>query len=167
MRDSSGNHCHITEKRMSLIMKSLYRIAILAIAGIILTSCLSGILDFSFRESQELIVPANGETYYFEVEATQETKTSFSDRLWSFEYRVLIDGIIYNQQIVNIILTNEHIYTGDVFTVPFDVPANETEIQRRITVEALKALDDKYYHYHVDAPEENWQLVWAATQEGR
>ncbi|MBQ9310966.1 MAG: hypothetical protein IJ222_08955 [Bacteroidales bacterium] len=147
-------------------MKKLF---ILAIAGLLIfTGCLSHIYDVRFPDNGEVVtIPSTEGSYYFEVTAGPETKTSFSTRLWSFEYRVLIDNIIINQQMVNIVLTNEHIHEGDIFKVDFTVPANDSSEQRNVVVEVLKARDSRYYEYHVDANDNDWQVVWKAIQLGR
>ena len=141
---------------------------ILAIAGLfLLTGCLSHIYDVQFPKDSEVgTIPSAEGSYYFEVTAGPETKTSFSTRLWSFEYRVLIDNVIINQQMVNIVLANEHIHEGDIFKVDFTVPANDSSEQRNVVVEVLKARDSRHYEYHVDANDNDWQVVWEAIQLG-
>ena len=132
------------------------------------TGCLAHIYDVRFPDNSEVVtIPSAGGSYYFEVLAGPETKTSFEDRLWSFEYRILFDGTIYDQQIANILLVNEHIHEGDSFKVDFTIPANDSSEQRDVIVEVLKARDSHFYYYHVDANENDWQVVWRAIQLGR
>ena len=132
------------------------------------TGCLAHIYDVRFPDNSEVVtIPSAGGSYYFEVLAGPETKTSFEDRLWSFEYRILFDGTIYDQQIANISLVNEHIHEGDSFKVDFTIPANDSSEQRDVIVEVLKARDSHFYYYHVDANENDWQVVWRAIQLGR
>ena len=132
------------------------------------TGCLAHIYDVRFPDNSEVVtIPSAGGSYFFEVLAGPETKTSFEDRLWSFEYRILFDGTIYDQQIANISLVNEHIHEGDSFKVDFTIPANDSSEQRDVIVEVLKARDSHFYYYHVDANENDWQVVWRAIQLGR
>lgn len=132
------------------------------------TGCLAHIYDVRFPDNSEVVtIPSAGGSYYFEVLAGPETKTSFEDRLWSFEYRILFDDTIYDQQIANISLVNEHIYEGDSFKVDFTIPANDSFEQRDVTVEVLKARNLNYYQYHVDASDKDWQVVWRGEQLGR
>ena len=132
------------------------------------TGCLAHIYDVRFPDNSEVVtIPSAGGSYYFEVLAGPETKTSFEDRLWSFEYRILFDGTIYDQQIANISLVNEHIHEGDSFKVDYTIPANDSSEQRDVIVEVLKARDSHFYYYHVDANENDWQVVWRAIQLGR
>ena len=145
------------------------KLFILAITGVLVfTGCLAHIYDVRFPDNSEVVtIPSAGGSYYFEVLAGPETKTSFEDRLWSFEYRILFDGTIYDQQIANISLVNEHIHEGDSFKVDFTIPANDSSEQRDVIVEVLKARDSHFYYYHVDANENDWQVVWRAIQLGR
>ena len=132
------------------------------------TGCLGKIHDVSFPDNSEVVtIPSAGGSYYFEVFAGPETKTSFEDRLWSFEYRILFNDTIFDQQIANISLVNEHIHEGDSFKVDFTIPANDSSEQRDVIVEVLKARDSHFYYYHVDANENDWQVVWRAIQLGR
>ena len=145
------------------------KLFILAITGVLVfTGCLAHIYDVRFPDNTEVVtIPSSGGSYYFEVWAGPETKTSFEDRLWSFEYRILFDDTIYDQQIANISLVNEHIHEGDSFKVDFTIPANDSSEQRDVTVEVLKARNLNYYQYHVDASDKDWQVVWRGKQLGR
>lgn len=145
------------------------KLFILAITGVLVfTGCLAHIYDVRFPDNSEVVtIPSAGGSYYFEVLAGPETKTSFEDRLWSFEYRILFDDTIYDQQIANISLVNEHIHEGDSFKVDFTIPANDSSEQREVVVEVLKAMDSDYYNYHVDASDNNWLVVWRGKQLGR
>ena len=145
------------------------KLFILAITGVLVfTGCLAHIYDVRFPDNTEVVtIPSAGGSYYFEVWAGPETKTSFEDRLWSFEYRILFDDTIYDQQIANISLVNEHIHEGDSFKVDFTIPANDSSEQRDVTVEVLKARNLNYYQYHVDASDKDWQVVWRGKQLGR
>ncbi|MBR1575884.1 MAG: hypothetical protein IJ654_05470 [Bacteroidales bacterium] len=142
---------------------------ILALAGLLIfTGCLSHIYDVQFPDNSEVVtIPSTEGSYYFEVTAGPETKTSFETRLLNSEYRVIIDKAIINQQMVDIFLADEHINEGDVFKVDFNVPANESLEQRNVVVEVLKAMDSRRYKYHVDANDNDWQVVWKAIQLGR
>ena len=132
------------------------------------TGCLAHIYDVRFPDNSEVVtIPSAGGSYFFEVLAGPETKTSFEDRLWSFEYRILFDDTIYDQQIANISSVNEHIHEGDSFKVEFTIPANDSSEQRDVTVEVLKARNLNYYQYHVDASDKDWQVVWRGKQFGR
>ena len=147
-------------------MKKLF---ILAITGVLVfTGCLAHVYDVRFPDNSEVVtIPSAGGSYYFEVFAGPETKTSFEDRLWSFEYRILFNDTIFDQQIANISLVNEHIHEGDSFKVDFTIPANESSEQRDVTTEVLKARNLNYYQYHVDASDKDWQVVWKGKQLGR
>ena len=140
----------------------------LVITGVLaFTGCLSQIFDVRFSDSSEVVtIPSAGGSYYFEVFAGPETKTSFEDRLWSFEYRILIDNTIIDQQMANISLVNQHIHEGDSFRVDYTITANESSEQREVIVEVLKAMDSDYYEYHVDASEKGWRVIWRGIQLG-
>ena len=145
------------------------KLFILAITGVLVfTGCLGKIHDVRFPDNIEVVtIPSAGGTYYFEVLAGPETKTSFIDRLWSFEYRIIFDDTIFDQQMANIELVNDHIHEGDHFKVDFTIPANESSELRDVIVEVLKARDSHFYYYHVDASGKDWQVVWRAIQLGR
>lgn len=150
-----------------MYIRIIHNIGFAAAAVLLLTGCLAHIYDVSFPSADDdIIVPSEGGTYFFEVEAGKETKTSFEDRLLSFEYRIDIDGDIVDQQIVNITSFNVRILEGDVFKVDFVIPSNESACERDIVVEVLKATDNKYYESHVTADSKEWQVVWRATQSG-
>lgn len=149
-------------------MKRLFQIALFISLCSFFSGCLSHIYEVILPDSSMVItIPADGGTYSFEVKAGPETKTSFADRLWSFEYRISIDGSIIDQQVVNIDQEMVHIHEGDTFTVNFTIPANQSAEHRSIIVEALKARNENYYAYHVDADDNDWKLVWQGIQLGR
>lgn len=148
-------------------MRIIYNIGLAAAMVLLVTGCFSHIYDVTFLYDNDVVtVPSDGGTYFFEVEAGKRTKTTFEDRLLSFEYTINIDGDVIDRQIVNISSVDVHIHEGDVFKVDFVVPANESAGQRNIIVETLKAKDNHYWKYHVDADDEEWQVVWRATQSG-
>lgn len=148
-------------------MKHFLSFCLIAVIGTFFTGCLSDTYEVMLPDSKDIItVPADGGAYSFTVVAGPRTKTSFEDRLWSFEYRISVDGNIIDQRIANISIPNERIHEGDAFNVDFTVPANETAAQRSIMVEALKAENGNRYHYHVDADDKGWKLVWQGVQLG-
>ena len=144
------------------------KLFILAITGVLVfTGCLAHIYDVRFPDNSEVVtIPSAGGSYYFEVLAGPETKTSLIYRLWSFEYRILFDDTIFDQQMANIEV-NEPIVEGDRFKVDFTIPTNDSSEHRDVIVEVLKARDSHFYYYHVDANENDWQVVWRAIQLGR
>ena len=95
------------------------------------SGCLAHIYDVNFPDNSEVAtIPYAQGSYYFEVTAGPKTRTSFEDRLWSFEYRVLIDNAVFDQQMVNIGLPNEDIHEGDVFKVEFIRNVNRKRYQK-------------------------------------
>ena len=136
------------------------------------------ILDIFFSISPflpiktDLVIPAEGGSYYFEVEAIEaiETKTSFWNFLRAFEYRVMVDENITEQELLQISAVNDYIEPGDKYKVEFEVPENAEQQERNIRVDILLAKDNTVYDSfygnddHVDPGDNTWETIWEAVK---
>ena len=129
-------------------------------------------LEIEFHKQTDLVIPAEGGSYYFEVEAIEaiETKTSFGNFLRAFEYRVMVDENIIEQELLQISAVNDYIEPGDKYKVEFEVPENAEQQERNIRVDILLAKDNKVYDSfygnddHVDPGDNTWETIWEAVQ---
>ena len=85
-----------------------FRLLFLILISITTQSCLSSFYDVEFKKEDGIIIPAEGGTYHFVINAV-ETKTTFSSVLRRFEYRVIIEEDIIDQQLVDIWILDAHI----------------------------------------------------------
>ena len=144
-----------------------FRYILILLFAFSLQSCLGSFYDIEFHKDTDIVIPADGGTYHFEVEAV-ETKTSFSSVLRRFEYRIIIDGEVIDQQLVHIRISNAHIEVGDQWEIEFNVPQNETLTQREVRVEVIVEKDyrpnESRDSNKIDPGNNSWQTVWEAIQ---
>ena len=98
----------------------------------LLNACNHPDLDIQFNKESDIVIPAEGGAYYFEVETIEvvETKTSFGNFLRAFEYRVIVGEEIIDQQLLQFSAHNDYIEPGDKFKVDFDIPENVSSEER-------------------------------------
>ena len=108
-----------------------FRLLFLILISFTTQSCLNSFYDVEFKKEDGIIIPAEGGTYHFVINAV-ETKTSFSSVLRRFEYRVMIEETIIDQQLVDIWILNAHIQVGDQWEIEFSVPENNTSVDRTV-----------------------------------
>ena len=138
----------------------------------LLNACNHPDLDIQFNKESDIVIPAEGGSYYFEVEAIEaiETKTSFGNFLRAFEYRVMVDENIIEQELLQISAVNDYIEPGDKYKVEFEVPENAEQQERNIRVDILLAKDNTVYDSfygnddHVDPGDNTWETIWEAVQ---
>jgi len=157
-------------------MKPFSRFLLITAGWFVFNCCVKPIhLEVCFFEETEEVVSSEGGIYYFDYKYVP-TKTSVSPSYQAFEYRISIDGVFYEQQIVYLshstVDLNPHVEAlyidgfDQVCRCSFKVPANDSSHPRRVTVETLTAKDCGYYKDHVDPGDNTWQRVWLATQLG-
>ena len=138
----------------------------------LLNACNHPDLDIQFNKESDIVIPAEGGAYYFEVETIEvvETKTSFGNFLRAFEYRVFVGEEIIDQQLLQFSAYNDYIEPGDKFKVDFDIPENVSSEERSVRVDILLAKDKNVYDIfygnddHVDPGDNTWETVWEAVQ---
>ena len=142
-----------------------FRLVFLILISFTMQSCLSSFYDVEFKKEAGIIIPAEGGTYHFVINAV-ETKTSFSSGLRRFEYRVMIEETIIDQQLVDIWISNAHIQVGDQWEIEFSVPENNTSLDRTVRVETIIERDYRFNEdvIEFDPGDNTWQTVWEAVQ---
>ena len=142
-----------------------FRLVFLILISFTMQSCLSSFYDVEFKKEDGIIIPAEGGTYHFVINAV-ETKTSFSSGLRRFEYRVMIEETIIDQQLVDIWISNAHIQVGDQWEIEFSVPENNTSLDRTVRVETIIERDYRFNEdvIEFDPGDNTWQTVWEAVQ---
>lgn len=142
-----------------------FRLLFLILISFTMQSCLSSFYDVEFKKEDGIIIPAEGGTYHFVINAV-ETKTSFSSGLRRFEYRVMIEETIIDQQLVDIWISNAHIQVGDQWEIEFSVPENNTSLDRTVRVETIIERDYRFNEdvIEFDPGDNTWQTVWEAVQ---
>ena len=142
-----------------------FRLLFLILISFTMQSCLSSFYDVEFKKEDGIIIPAEGGTYHFVINAV-ETKTSFSSGLRRFEYRVMMEETIIDQQLVDIWISNAHIQVGDQWEIEFSVPENNTSLDRTVRVETIIERDYRFNEdvIEFDPGDNTWQTVWEAVQ---
>lgn len=142
-----------------------FRLVFLILISFTMQSCLSSFYDVEFKKEDGIIIPAEGGTYHFVINAV-ETKTSFSSGLRRFEYRVMMEETIIDQQLVDIWISNAHIQVGDQWEIEFSVPENNTSLDRTVRVETIIERDYRFNEdvIEFDPGDNTWQTVWEAVQ---
>lgn len=123
----------------------------------------NGPFELSFHHDSEVIVPAEGGTYTFTVEAIK-TKFEWGEILGDIEFKVHIDNtVIYEglRQVATIGYLNE----GDIFEVWFDIPQNKTTNSRVVFVKANEISSEDFWDKsYVIGDDAHWNIVWQGTQ---
>ena len=134
------------------------------------TQVLDGGLCANVEETR-VFIPASLVSDSYEKDLTKDAGQEIEFRITEFNPRRR--RIIGNRKVILLEQKAEkqkelmeRIHEGDAFNVDFTVPTNETAAQRSIMVEALKAENGNRYHYHVDADDKGWKLVWQGVQLG-
>ena len=142
-----------------------FRLLFLILISFTTQSCLSSFYDVEFKKDDGIIISAEGGTYHFVINAV-ETKTSFSSVLRRFEYRVMIEETIIDQQLVDIWISDAHIQVGDQWEIEFSVPENNTSLDRTVRVETIIERDYRFNEdvIEFDPGDNTWQTVWEAVQ---
>ena len=142
-----------------------FRLLFLILISFTTQSCLSSFYDVEFKKEDGIIKPAEGGTYHFVINAV-ETKTSFSSVLRRFEYRVMIEETIIDQQLVDIWISDAHIQEGDQWEIEFSVPENNTSLDRTVRVETIIERDYRFNEdvIEFDPGDNTWQTIWEAVQ---
>ena len=137
-----------------------FRLLFLILISFTTQSCLSSFYDVEFKKEDGIIIPAEGGTYHFVINAV-ETKTSFSSVLRRFEYRVMIEETIIDQQLVDIMISDAHIQVGDQWEIEFSVPENNTSLDRTVRVETIIEKDYRFNEdvIEFDPGDNTWQTV--------
>ena len=153
------------------ISKHIWRITVIAIAAITLTSCYSVLWDFEVTpESQVVQVPQEGGQYYINALEWDIIGTT----------RVINPGETFKCYRYRLNLGND---VGDIIhsnemSLVVDTPANESGAERNISVEVSKAINFHRSGNHLygkicdeaDLAEDNWeewQTVWSGVQAGQ
>ena len=142
-----------------------FRLLFLILISFTTQSCLRSFYDVEFKKEDGIIIPADGGTYHFVINAV-ETKTSFSSVLRRFEYRVMIEETIIDQQLVDIWISDAHIQEGDQWEIEFSVPENNTSLDRTVRVETIIERDYRFNEdvIEFDPGDNTWQTIWEAVQ---
>ena len=160
------------------------RIIILFLLCFLAASC-SRFINPVVLESRDIIIPAEGGTFYFQMKYHETTKTSQEVSFRAWEYRVIVGENIINSVLVDSIwpldswieLEPDPDYSyrygswdHGPWGIPFDVPENNESESRPVKVEVLFAKDYKkdYQEYdsHVDSGDNTWMVAFDAIQEG-
>lgn len=145
-------------------MKRLFCV-ILFFTAMTLTSCFSYLYDWEATPETDIVqIPQEGGRYYFDnFESEKVGKTRMYDPgkiLKCMRYRLVLGEEV-----------GESFHNYDL-PLGFDVPANESDTERRVTLEISKATD---FHLCSDACDEadlsedsweEWQAVWFGVQAG-
>ena len=133
-------------------------------------------------ESSDIIIPAEGGTFYFHMKYHEATKTKQEVFFREWEYRVIVGEKIINSVLVNyqwlpeswVELEPDPDYSyqygnwdNGPWGIPFDVPKNDEKESRPVKVEVLLAKDYLHYDSHVDPGENTWTVAYEAIQEGQ
>jgi len=123
----------------------------------------NGPFELSFHHDSEVIVPAEGGTYTFTVEAIK-TKFGWGEILGYIEFKVRIDNTVIYEGLRQI-ATRGYLNEGDIFEVWFDIPQNKTTNSREIIVKAnVISHEDFWSKSYVIGDDALWDIVWQGKQ---
>ena len=123
----------------------------------------NGPFELSFHHDSEVIVPAEGGTYTFTVEAIK-TKIAWGEILGYIEFKVHIDNTVIYEDLRQI-ATRGYLNEGDIFEVWFDIPQNKTTNSREIIVKAnVISHEDFWSKSYVIGDDALWDIVWQGKQ---
>lgn len=146
-------------------MKRLF-FAIIALAAMAFTSCYAYLIDWEATPETDIVqIPQEGGRYYFENFESKKVGTT----------RMYDPGKILKCMRYRLILGEEvgTIIHDNGMPLGFEVPANENDTERRVTLELSKAKDFHMSLDECDAADlseedwEEWQAVWFGVQAGR
>ena len=124
----------------------------------------NGPFEISFHHDSDVVVPAEGGTYTFTVEAVK-TKTSWFDILGYVEFKVHIDDAIVSSDTRKICKIEDWINDGDTFEVWFKIPENNSTSSREIIVKAnVISHEDFWSKSYVIGDDALWDIVWQGKQ---
>ena len=146
------------------ILKCFKKLVTMAFATILLASCHSYLFDWEATPEDEVVqIPREGGIYgfaAFEVECVGTTRVIHPAEAYKcYRYRLNVGDNIGQ---------SEH---GRDFSITFEVPSNESGIERNVTLEISKAKEfhlSMDMHDKADSSEDNWeewQTVWRGLQE--
>ena len=163
------------------MFKKSMRSIITVSAFLFLAASCSRFINPVVLESSDIIIPADGGTFYFQMKYHETTKTSQWVAFREWEYRVIVGETIINSVLVNsqwpsdswIELEPDPDYSYKYgnwdhgpWGIPFDVPENIEIDSRPVKVEVLFAKDYQKYDSHVDPGDNTWMVAFDAIQEG-
>ena len=162
----------------------MHRVVALYIFFFLAASC-SRFINPVVLQSSDIVIPAEGGTFYFQMKYHMTTKTSQAVLFREWEYRVIVGESIINGVLVDsrwpldswIELEPDPDYSYKYggwdygpWGIPFDVPENYEGESRPVKVEVLFAKDYKNAYQENDSqfdPGNNtWVLAFDAIQEG-
>ncbi len=148
-------------------MRSMCRFLIIFLGIGFLSGCIpdnpNGPFEVSFHHDSEVIVPAEGGTYTFTVEAIK-TKFDWGEILGHIEFKVHIDNTVIYEGLRQI-ATWGYLNEGDIFEVWFDIPQNKTTNSREIFVKANEISSEDFWDKsYVIGDDAHWNIVWQGTQ---
>ena len=124
----------------------------------------NGPFEISFHHDSDVVVPAEGGTYTFTVEAVK-TKTSWFDILGYVEFKVHLDDAIVSSDTRKICKIEDWINDGDTFEVWFKIPENNSTSSREIIVKAnVISHEDFWSKSYVIGDDALWDIVWQGKQ---
>lgn len=138
----------------------------MAIVSTSLASCQSYLFDWEVTPETEIVqIPQEGGIYHFynfELECIGTTRVIRPGEAYKcYRYRLNVGDDIGK---------SEH---GRDYSITFEVPANEDDTERNVTLEISKAKEfhlSMDMHDKADLSEENWkewQTVWRGIQAGK
>lgn len=148
-------------------MRSMCRFLIIFLGIGFLSGCIhdnpNGPFELSFHHDSEVIVPAEGGTYTFTVEAIK-TKFAWGEILGDIEFKVHIDNTVIYEGLREI-STKGYLNEGDIFEVWFDIPQNKTTNSREVFVKANEISSEDFWDKsYVIGDDALWDIVWQGKQ---
>jgi len=124
----------------------------------------NGPFELSFHHDSEVVVPAEGGTYSFTVEAMKTKAFDWGEILGYIEFKVHIDNTVVYES-TRKIGTMGFIDEGETWGVWFDIPKNNTTNSREISVKAnVIPSEDFWDKSYVIGDDTLWDIVWQGTQ---
>jgi hypothetical protein len=124
----------------------------------------NGPFEIYFHHDSDVVVPAEGGTYTFTVEAIKTKAFDWGEILGYIEYKVHIDNTVIYES-TRTISRMGYLNEGDTWEVRFDIPKNNTTNSREISVKANEISSEDFWDKsYVIGDDAHWNIVWQGTQ---
>ena len=124
----------------------------------------NGPFEISFHHDSDVVVPAEGGTYTFTVEAIKTKAFDWGEILGYIEYKVHIDNTVIYES-TRKIDTMGYLNEGDTWEVWFEIPENNSTSSREIIVKAnVISHEDFWSKSYVIGDDALWDIVWQGKQ---
>lgn len=125
----------------------------------------NGPFDISFHHEADIIIPVEGGKYSFTAMAV--TTKSWGEILGYFEYKVIIDEVVYHYERKRLDGPGEtHINDGDTWEIEFEIPENDSS-DSRVVIVKTHILSWAQWENGYTVADYLYDTIWQGIQLGK